>query len=116
MTLRETIYELKCMKAGCDFEDEDMRDAIEALDTAIRIIRPFTEDAGKTVEVKKGLYRHFKGEYYTVLDVATHTETGEKLVIYRKTYGEVGKQTVWARPADMFTEEVDGVPRFKFLG
>ena len=32
--------------------------------------------------VKGGLYRHFKGMYYYVLDVATHSETGEKLVVY----------------------------------
>ena len=35
--------------------------------------------------VKGGLYRHFKGMYYYVLDVATHSETGEKLV-YIKNY------------------------------
>ena len=33
--------------------------------------------------VKGGLYRHFKGMYYYVLDVATHSETGEKLVVYQ---------------------------------
>ena len=36
--------------------------------------------------VKGGLYRHFKGMYYYVLDVATHSETGEKLVVYQKLY------------------------------
>jgi len=38
--------------------------------------------------VKGGLYRHFKGMYYYVLDVATHSETGEKLVVYQKLYDE----------------------------
>lgn len=116
MKLSDTLYELRLLREGCDQDDENMRDAIKALDTAIRIIKPFAEDSGKSVEVKKGLYRHLNGEYYTVLDVATQTETGEQLVIYRKTNGEVGKQTIWARPADMFVEEVDGVPRFEFLG
>ena len=38
--------------------------------------------------VKGGLYRHFKGMYYYVLDVATHSETGEKLVVYQKLYDD----------------------------
>ena len=36
--------------------------------------------------VKGGLYRHFKGMYYYVLDVATHSETRELLVVYQKLY------------------------------
>lgn len=60
-----------------------------------------------------GRYRHFKGNEYTALMVATHSETGEKLVIYRAEYGDGG---IYARPYDMFLEdvEVDGktVPRF----
>ena len=35
--------------------------------------------------VKGGLYRHFKGMYYYVLDVATHSETGEKFVVYQSS-------------------------------
>ena len=38
--------------------------------------------------VKGGLCRHFKGMYYYVLDVATHSETGEKLVVYQKLYDD----------------------------
>ncbi len=51
-----------------------------------------------------GVYRHYKGDYYIVEDVATHSETGEKLVIYRALYGE---SQLYARPYDMFLEEVN---------
>lgn len=41
---------------------------------------------------------------YEILGVAHHTETGEKLVVYRALYGE-GK--ICARPFDMFLSETD---------
>jgi len=63
--------------------------------------------------IEPGLYRHYKGQHYEVLGVATHSETGESLVVYRALYGEFG---LWVRPETMFSEivEVDGatVPRF----
>ena len=53
-----------------------------------------------------GVYRHFKGRFYLVEDVATHSETGEEYVVYRQLYGE-GK--LWIRPKAMFLEGVDRV-------
>lgn len=54
--------------------------------------------------VKKGRYLHFKGTEYEVLGVSIHSETGEKLVIYMSVDG---KDTLWARPYDMFTDIVE---------
>ena len=62
-------------------------------------------------------YRHFKGKEYLVLTEATHSETGEKYVVYRALYGDGG---VWVRPAAMWNEHVerDGYsgPRFRLIG
>lgn len=58
----------------------------------------------KLKNVKKGRYRHFKGTEYEVLGVSTHSETGEKLVIYMSVDG---KETLWARPYDMFIDVVE---------
>ena len=51
-----------------------------------------------------GIYRHFKGDYYMVEDVATHSETREKYVVYRALYGE---GNLYIRPYDMFLSEMD---------
>lgn len=51
-----------------------------------------------------GIYKHFKGNYYLVIDVAFNSETKEKYVVYRRLYDD---NSLWIRQLDMFLSEVD---------
>ena len=68
------------------------------------------------MDLKKGIYRHFKGNMYELCDVVTHSETLEKMIVYRALYGE---KELWVRPASMWNEtvEINGekVPRFRLI-
>jgi hypothetical protein len=67
--------------------------------------------------LKRGKYRHYKGNEYDVVDLARHSETLEWIVVYRPRYGEGG---LWVRPYEMFIENVMvngvSVPRFAWAG
>ena len=68
-------------------------------------------------ELQPGLYQHYKGAIYVVYFVGYHTETHEKLIVYR-SYAP--PHTIWIRPYRMFISKVelpDGtmVPRFRKL-
>ena len=68
------------------------------------------------MEIKNGLYRHFKGNMYRVLYTAKHSETMEDMVVYQALYGDMG---IWVRPRAMFCEEIvrDGktIVRFEYV-
>ncbi len=69
------------------------------------------------ITIKPGIYRHFKGQRYQVMDLVKHSENEQTLVLYRALYGERG---LWVRPVDLFlgSKQVDGVavPRFTYEG
>lgn len=69
------------------------------------------------MDIKPGIYRHFKGNRYEVIGIANHSETMEPMVVYRALYGEHG---LWVRPATMWNEIVEqkdySGPRFQYIG
>ncbi|HSW72192.1 MAG TPA: DUF1653 domain-containing protein [Chlamydiales bacterium] len=70
----------------------------------------------EALNLKLGIYEHYKGLLYQVLGVALHSETLEEYIIYKALYGD--KKT-WIRPLKMFLENVEidkrVLPRFKYL-
>lgn len=62
-----------------------------------------------TYEVTRGdKYEHYKGNIYTIMSIATHTETMEGLVVYKDK-----NNNIWARPVEMFFGYLnDGRKRF----
>jgi len=71
----------------------------------------------KDKNIKTGIYKHYKGNLYEVLDVGRHSETEEWFVIYKALYGDGG---TWLRPYEMFMEtiQVEGqaLKRFEYIG
>lgn len=62
-------------------------------------------------EVKtNAVYRHFKGNYYYVQDIAYDSETQEKMVVYKPLYKRNDGRSTWVRPEKMFLEEIPERP------
>jgi hypothetical protein len=68
--------------------------------------------------VNEGIYKHYKGNYYLVLDVGRHSDTLEEFVIYMGLYDneEFGKNPLWVRAKNVFLEkfEIDGEKKNRF--
>lgn len=57
------------------------------------------------MEVQKNrIYRHYKGDYYIVVDIATNSETMEKMVVYRGLYKN---GPLWVRPYELFIDDIN---------
>lgn len=56
------------------------------------------------MDLQLGIYRHYKGKLYEVIGIAQHSETLERLVVYRTLYGNFD---LWVRPFKMFTERLE---------
>ena len=62
-------------------------------------------------EVKIGkVYRHFKGNYYFVENIAYDSETQERIVIYKPLYDRKDNCQIWVRPEKMFLSEIPERP------
>lgn len=67
-------------------------------------------------QVKIGkIYRHFKGNYYFVEDVALDSETKERIVVYKPIYNR-NDSKVWVRREEMFLEEIDQTRKDNITG
>lgn len=57
-------------------------------------------------------YKHYKGGTYEVISMATHTETQEKLVVYKSlNFG-----SVYVRPYEIWNSETEnGQKRFTLI-
>ena len=67
-------------------------------------------------QVKIGkVYRHVKGNYYFIEDVALDSETKERVVIYKPIYDRNDSQ-IWVRREEMFLEEIDASRKDNITG
>ncbi len=70
-------------------------------------------------DIKAGVYKHFKGDYYLILGLARHSETEEKFVVYVPLRPIKGAR-ITIRPREMFFEIIERngkkFPRFEYIG
>lgn len=68
----------------------------------------------KQVKIGK-IYRHFKGNYYFIEDVALDSETKERVVVYKPIYDRNDSQ-IWVRRESMFLEKIDETRKDNITG
>lgn len=78
-----------------------------------------TNNKNQNTLVKNGIYRHYKGKNYRLIDIVRHSETLEEMALYETLYeNKLGR--LWVRPLAMFLEMVEfegkTCPRFEYIG
>ncbi len=78
-----------------------------------------------SLNIKPGIYEHYKGKKYEVIGFAHHTETKCPMVLYKALYKVpdleelYGETIIFTRPYDMFIEKIKidnkEIPRFKYI-
>ncbi len=73
------------------------------------------------MEIKSGVWQHYKGKRYLVLGVARHTENNEELVVYVPLYEHpAGGLPLQVRPVKMWLQKIKTGPfikqRFSYEG
>jgi hypothetical protein len=74
------------------------------------------------MRIKKGKYKHYKGDIYEIVEVGRDSGTLEEVVVYKGLYNsdKFGNNPIWVRPLKEFIGEIeiDGkkIKRFEFVG
>jgi hypothetical protein len=79
---------------------------------------PIDHDLPPLTATPTGLYRHYKGGWYEVVDTVRCSESLQGMTLYRALYGEgLASGGLWVRPAAMFGETgvFDGREQPRFM-
>ena len=66
--------------------------------------------------IKKWIYKHYKGNLYELIDIVTHSENLEELVLYKSIHNDKKWEKLRVRPKKMFFENViiDNIKKARF--
>ena len=90
-------------------EDEENNDTLSRDDDYLKELKALYRKLSRRPRPKPNeIYRHFKGNYYKIIAVGHHSETGEQMVVYYDTSKKVSSPSNRCiRPLEMFMSEVD---------
>jgi len=82
-------------------DEDELAEALTAFDACLNVARRLPPYMGQPLEVKPGVYRHYKGGLYVVTGCAVHHETRTPMVIYVSLeHGSVNVRPVFGTPQD----------------
>ena len=90
-------------------EDEENNDTLSRDDDYLKELKAlYRKLSSRPAPQPNEIYRHFKGNYYKIIAVGHHSETGEQMVVYYDTSKKVSSPSnPCIRPLEMFMSEVD---------